>query len=331
MKHAFTKVAWIAFAKNWLRNALLYLASGYVLFFASERVFWSTFRIGDHLGELALTWLAYSVTACVFVNVVSRFRATTAATVFLAGALYGWLTEGALVGTLYGTEDSAPFPLSLVWTGLSWHALISVLVCWHFIGRALREAKPWKSLAWAAALGVYWGLWAPFLWRENPPEVAPVGLFAAHAFVCTALLMFSHAAVLRFPVASIRPGWPGLIFSLLVLGVFYSAQVKSLGLRPLLLLPLLSGTILGLLWWARRRTATASTGAEATFVNFRNLLALLVAPAVAVALYAGQLALEVKGIAPIHFYRAGGILAVGLLGWAVYRVARPPRDHDPSG
>lgn len=316
--------------KGWIRNGAVYLATGYVLFFISERIFWSTFRTGDHLGELAVTWLAYSVIACVFVNVVVRFQVTTAATAALAGALYGWLTEGTLVGTLYGTESSAPFPMSLVWTGLSWHALISVLVGWHFLGNALKKPRPWQALGWSLLLGLYWGAWAPFLWRENPPQIASVGDFATHALLCTLPWMLCHALLLRIPTHSVRPGWIGLGFSLLVLAVFYGAQVKTLGLRPLIILPALTGLILGLLAGTRsKRVVPLDTGSGPPR-PLLPVLTLLATPVAAVTLYAVQRSLRVDGIAPIHFYNAGGTLAVGVIAWAVYAVTRSPHPPAPS-
>jgi hypothetical protein len=314
--------------KGWIRNGAVYLATGYLLFFVSERIFWSTFRTGDHWGELAITWLVYSVIACVFLNVVVRFRVNTTASAALAGALYGWLTEGTLVGTLYGTESSAPFPMSLVWTGLSWHALISVLVGWHFLGRALQKPRPWQALGWALFLGIYWGAWAPFLWRENPPQVASVVDFATHALLCTLPWILSHALLLRIPTHSFRPGRIGLGFSLLVLAVFYGAQVRTLGLRPLIVLPALTGLILALLGGSRSKRAAPLETGECQPHPWPPLLTLLATPVAAVTLYAVQRSLHVDGIAPIHFYNAGGLLAVGVIAWAVYAVTRSP--HPPA-
>jgi hypothetical protein len=82
-----------------------------------------------------VTWLAYSTLAYLFLATVRLFRADDVWSVYLAGAVYGWLTEGGLIHTLYGTEESAPFPISLIITGVSWHALISVLVGWYAHGQ----------------------------------------------------------------------------------------------------------------------------------------------------------------------------------------------------
>src|SRR5215218_2313212 len=56
--------------RRFVSNTLLALATGYVLFFFSERLFWGVFKPGDNVGELAVTWLAYSVVAYLFLSVV---------------------------------------------------------------------------------------------------------------------------------------------------------------------------------------------------------------------------------------------------------------------
>ena len=150
-----------------LNNTLLALATGYVLFFFSERLFWSAFKSGDSVAELAVTWAAYCVVAHLFLSLVTWLRAYSADRVFLAGAVFGWLVEGTLVGTLYGTESSAPFPLSLLVTAVSWHALISVWVGWHFLRRSLQAGSVSKVVGWSIGLGLFWGTWATFLWRET--------------------------------------------------------------------------------------------------------------------------------------------------------------------
>ena len=103
---------------SWIRrftgNLVCALATGYILFAFSERMFWTVWRPGDRLAELIITWLAYSVAAYLFLAAVSSFRANDVWSVFLAGALYGWIVEGGLIHTLYGTEPSAPFPVSRV-------------------------------------------------------------------------------------------------------------------------------------------------------------------------------------------------------------------------
>ena len=107
-----------------LRKAAVVLASGYILFFLSERVFWSFWRPGDNPAEFLITWLAYSLIGWIYLDLVRRFRVAKFPAVFLCGAVYGWVAEGIVVDTMYG-DPTNPFPLSLSWTGLAWHALLT--------------------------------------------------------------------------------------------------------------------------------------------------------------------------------------------------------------
>lgn len=318
---------------QFVRNTTLALATGYVLFFFSERVFWSAFRPGDHAGELAVTWLAYSVIAYPFLSVVRRFRATSAPGVYLAGAFFGWLTEGTLVGTLYGTESSAPFPLSLLVTGVSWHALISVWVGWHFLRRALRHATPWHALGWSAALGVFWGTWATFLWRESPPVVVPVGAFASHAFVVAALLVVAYGLIDRFGADSFRPRPFGLCVSVLLLGVFYVQQVRVLGVRPLVVLPAVLGLAALALWRASLHPSVPPQATTTPPLRRVNLLAPLVMPVAATAVYATLLEVPWWSRVPVPvivFYGLTAPLSAAVLLWALVRSFRRCRSAPPA-
>jgi uncharacterized membrane protein len=96
----------------------------------------------------------------------------------------------------------------------------------------------------------------------------------------------------------------------------------------------LVGFILLLLWRSSRRSRAQTVAAGAVRqLSFRNIPILLVIPTVATATYAAQLAAGVKGIAPIHFYRAGGWISVAILAWAVYRILQPsttPQHHNET-
>src|SRR5688572_23624316 len=242
--------------RRFFLNLGVNLSAGFLLFFFSERLFWTVFKPGDRVMDLVITWLAYSVLACVFLNILKRSNAGELPRVALAGAVYGWLAEGALVGTLYGTESSAPFPLSIVQTGLSWHMLISVVVGWHFLMGAVREGFFVKTAVISAGVGLFWAAWAPFQWRETPPVVISIGAFAAHGAINGVLLAMVCGFLSGDAWNRYKPGWFGLGVSILFLAVFYSAQVKALGFRPLILLPLLVGGVLGLLWWTRGKSGS---------------------------------------------------------------------------
>jgi hypothetical protein len=92
-------------------NLQVNLAAGFLLFFFSERLFWTVFKPGDQIVDLVITWLAYSVLGCVFLNILKRCGGSELPRVALAGAVYGWLAQGALVGTLLSKSRRLAFDL----------------------------------------------------------------------------------------------------------------------------------------------------------------------------------------------------------------------------
>lgn len=305
------------------RNLLLALLNGFVLFFFSERLFWSVWRPGDSIPDLVVTWLAYSTLAYLFLAMVWFFRVNHVWALYLAGAIYGWLTEGGLIHTLYGTEASAPLPLSLSITGLSWHALITVLVGWYATARALTASRPaWTAIV-AGGIGLFWGCWATFLWRESPPVVTPVAQFFAYAAAMTLMLAGAWWLNFRVGLVRFRPGWTGTILCVAVLGAFYVQHVLRLGWRPLVVLPAVLLTALVPLWRHRQR----QPGDVAILVDRlvpSNLPWLAWMPIVATAVYAAAqpLGLGQVPVASIVYYGITGPAGVLLLGVAVIRCVR---------
>ncbi len=139
------------------------LGLGAVSWAWSEVGFWAQFRSEDGVGGWVLTWLTYSLAAGVAARALARFPARTAAAVVVAGAFYGWLVEGAVAATLYTS-----LPFSLVWTGVAWHAVLTVWGGWWALPRALRRGGG-VAAASCAVLGVAWGLWS-VAWWGGPPH-----------------------------------------------------------------------------------------------------------------------------------------------------------------
>lgn len=309
--------------KRATHNLLLALVNGFILVFFSERLFWSVWRPGDALPDQVITWLAYSALAYVFLATVWFFRANDIWSFYLAGAIYGWLTEGGLIHTLYGTEESAPFPISLCITGLSWHALLSVLVGWYATARALTSSRSrWVALL-STGIGMFWGGWSTFLWKENPPIVTPVASFFAYAFGLTAILAGAWWLNFRAGVVRFRPGWAGTLFSLCLIGAFYVQHVRRLGWLPLVVLPSVMCLALVPLWRHRRSQSGGKpiTGDRVVPVN---LLGLALMPVVATAVYAAArpLGLDQLPVASIVYYWITGPAGFGVLVVAVIQCAR---------
>ena len=316
-----------------MRQLGLALTTGYVLVFFSERLFWSTFRPGDSLVDYLVTWLAYSVLAYLLLATVSVFRVRHVYAVFVAGAVYGWLVEGGIAATLYGTEASAPFPLCLLCTAVSWHAPISVLVGWYLARRVLDRNDGWRTLALATGIGLFWGWWAPFLWAETPPVVTPIASFLASACAMTALLVLSYWASERLGRRGFRPTWLGLTVCVAVVGLFYVQHMIALGVGRVVILPLL--LVAGCAVLMRYLTACAPpepTTPAPSACTARNYLALMATPVVATGAYSVAM-LVGPGAAKVHvaIWWASIVLGGALLAWSATMILISPARKTRCG
>ena len=262
------------------------LTTGYILFFYSERVFWSFLRPGDKLADLVLGWLIYSVLAWVFLLLVRLFRIAAFPALFLAGAVFGWLDEGVVVDTLYGSATN-PFPTSISFTGLAWHALISVVIGWYWQGRVLTAAKPSRITAFSVAVGVGWGLWAAWWPAELGRVNTSLAAFAAHTGACSVLFILSWA-VLGFGRSDwFRPSkWEMPVLCGIVVLFFLGVRLPATPRSALILPPLLLACASGL---NRNRVHEQKPDLVDTFVgNIQPLscLLLLLMPVTAIAVYA---------------------------------------------
>ena len=106
-----------------IKNIFLVLSTGYIFVYFSEHLFWARIRPEDSLKNWTSAWMAYSLMAFVFLAIVSHFNIKNIWALFLAGAVFGWLAEGVVVQTTYEM-----LPLSISFTGLAWHALLTVWI-----------------------------------------------------------------------------------------------------------------------------------------------------------------------------------------------------------
>ena len=299
------------------------LATGYILFFFSERVFWSFWRTGDNLGDFLLTWFVYSLLGWVFLLVVRQFRVASFAPLFLAGAVFGWLGEGLVVDTLYGGAEN-PFPLSVSFTGLAWHALLSVGVGWYWFGRALADERPARIILVSIVTGVGWGLWAVW-WPSEMGVRAGMSVrgFAAHALTCTMPLLASWALL-----GMARPEWfrPGLaekvVLSGLVLLFFLGVRVPATPRSAIVLPPLLLLCAVGLRRNARIEGRPDLLDDILGRVRLRHVPILLLMPAAAILTYAPFHLLDLRVPTNVILYVVTMPLGFWLLIQSVWRIFR---------
>ena len=269
-----------------LRKAAVVLANGYILFFFSERVFWSFWRLGDSLRDFVITWLVYCLLGWLFLDLVRRYRVASFAPLFLCGAVFGWVGEGVVVDTLYGNATN-PFPLSISFTGLAWHALLSVGVGWYVLGKALTDEKPTRTAVISLAVGVGWGLWAVWWPTELPGSVdTSVWGFARHALVCSVPFLLSWLVI-----GWARPAWfqgsrlATVVLWVLVAVLFLAARVPSRPYAALILPPLLA-----VCWAGLRHNASTEQRPDVLDgllgrVHARNVLTVVLMPLAAIVVY----------------------------------------------
>jgi hypothetical protein len=212
--------------------------------------------------------------------------------------------------------------------------LLSVVVGWFGMGRAL-EAKGWQPIAFlSGGAGVFWGLWATFQWNETPPVITPTPQFFAHAVAHVVLLILAWWGAMR--LASFRPGPVGLGLSAVVLGTFYVQHVLRLGVLPLVVLPSVLALALVPLWRHRLRPAAAAAVAGAKPAMSRLSL-LLIIPVVATATYrlAMVMGADQVPISTILYYWTTAPLGAVLFLVAVVKCARrgslEPEHDDRAG
>jgi hypothetical protein len=306
-----------------LRSLACTLSTGYILFAFSERLFWTVSKEGDSLADLAITWLAYSAIAYLFLATAFWARAGDFWSMFLAGAVYGWLVEGGLIDTLYGTQPSAPFPVSISITGLSWHALISVMVGWWATGRALIASRP-SGLIWISlAVGVFWGVWAMFPRRETPPIITPVPEFFLNAAILTLGLMAAWWLSFRASIRDFRPRWFGLAICTLLVALFYVQQVQTLGVLPLVVLPSLLSVALAMLYRHRQRIGRPVQAFAGDFRPSRlMILGLIPIAATIVYAIAAAAGLDRFPVSTIVYYYLTGPTGIVLLVLAIVVILR---------
>jgi hypothetical protein len=264
-------------SRRGLLNVVYALFTGYLLCYYSEWMFWAGRRLDTNPLEHIPTWLAYSFLAYLFLLTVRYFRVRSVWAMFLAGAVYGWLGEGVLVQTMY---DS--FPLNISVTGLSWHALISVLGGWYFMRKWLRSSTR-NTLLGSIGLGLYYGFWSSGWWVESPVN-DPLTQFLYNMTLGIPLVV-AYAGLARIGDNSFSPTKFSMacVFTIsLVYFVFITILTQPLAL---LIFPPVMGIVLFTLYQNRKREPSEVKPSPQQVPAYRFLM-LLVMPLTMSAVYA---------------------------------------------
>ncbi|HRO91694.1 MAG TPA: hypothetical protein PLC06_14445 [Promineifilum sp.] len=303
------------------------LLSAAVLIVFSEKMFW--YVTGYSFLDLLI---GYFFPAFILLWVIDAFRVRRLAPLFLAGAVFGFLAEGMLVGTIY---EGGPLNwFSVSYTPLAWHAPLSVVFGWYALRRWLVAGRPRAMALGCAAVGLFWGLWAMAWWLpENATDPVllaqgarlgqwPVGEFALHAFTFSGVLAVALWLLGRGGWSSFRPSKVEVAVVVAGLLVFFVAGVLlAVPWAPLKLLPLLGVTLLALYVNKRKEPPGSLLADVAGPVQLARLPLLLVMPAVAVAVYALGVVLAVPVEVIYGITAVGGVMGTAVLGALVFLAA----------
>lgn len=296
-------------------------ACGFIGYTWSERVFWSVWMPTELWLEPAIVWLAYSAISCIFLFLWLQLQPSHWTTVLFTGAVYGWLVEGGLVSTLYGTQPSAPFPASLVITGLSWHAILTIGVGFWGLAIAMQRPSRWPIFWLATLVGIFWGLWGMFPWAEDPPiQKAPTEFFV-HSLLCCVGLVVAWSALRWLDIrGKLQPNKTVLGLSIAFISIFYAAHAAILGPIVLLLPLLLVVAVLSGRRAARRQGCTSAAPVFAQ-LQHKNILCLLWIPFAATLAYVivGSVGGAQWQIPALVYYWTTGPLATLAMAMAIYK------------
>ncbi len=308
---------------NTWKRVLAAAAAGYILMFFSEFLFINgqemlDLGLVDLVARLGETYLAYFAEAYLLLALLDRFKVGSPAAFFLAGAAYGWLLEGVVNPTMYDW-----FPFQIPFTGLSWHALIDVMIGLYLMRLVLRQNRPGRTLLLTVALGLFWGYWAIWPLPAGKP-VSSAGGFALFALLAALPLVPAYVLLGGLGMTTFRaPRWSLALIGLAHLGLFLTNVLPQKPLALFVLPPLLL-----VVWLALRRSRRMVRGPTifeslAGRVRLWNAALLLVVPLTAMVSYGALLSLRIPIPTNIHGFLATSILGVLFFFGALAKFLRP--------
>ncbi len=204
---------------------------------------------------------------------LSYFNVRTLSGLFLAGALFGWATEGLTIPVIY--QD---MPVSFVFPSIGWHALIDVLVGWYLVRLGMRRLGPFGNGVMFIALGIAWGFWATWFWGagEGMAPLTPND-FVLLAVVSSGFWLLGMGLSNRFGAMAFKASrWEVAFIIVVALGLSGMVAYPYLPLS-LAIVPLVGLSILAM--WRGRTFGGGQTVlqrlAEKPVPNWTYLLALL--------------------------------------------------------
>lgn len=268
---------------NFLKRLLLVLSFGFILYFFSERVFWSFWKPDETFMGTVLGVIFYSLVAYAIILIISYFKVKNIYSIFITGAIFGWLDEGLLTTTLYGIEGG-PFPASISWTGLAWHALITFTLGFYLINLYVNKNQKIKLVLLSIFMGLFWSLWSIFWKSEDPSLNVTLWNFLIHAFVSSFLLIISFIYFNKSINKEFNPRLAEKIIIPLLLVIYFITVTYPANPTSLIILPILL-VLSFLILYKNKKMESNSMFTNKARNNQFNYIILIIIPIVASASY----------------------------------------------
>ncbi len=168
---------------GFLKRIFMTLSLGLILFVYSEEIFWAFPRTDFSVEEKILTWLVYCIPTYFLAWAMFSLKPRRRLSIFVLGSMFGWFIEGIIAHTMY--EE---LPLSISFTGMAWHGLISVLLGFMTFQNAIRADKMKSLVTLSFFIGIFWGTWAIW-WKMELGYLADVTIFFGYSVILTILLV----------------------------------------------------------------------------------------------------------------------------------------------
>jgi hypothetical protein len=282
----------------------------------SESIFWAQPEqaYGDPLGLLA-TFVAYGVVVVAVVGLLERVAPSTWLGVFVGGAVLGWIVEGIVVTTTYEA-----LPLSISFTALAWHALISVAWAWVLLPRWLTWRV--RGLARMIVCGGLWGAWGAWQAADSG-EQASVASFAWYAGVAGAVLAACLVGWLRWRSGRLV-GYVALVVALGLIGVVAVIRLVQIPWAALVLGPLLTIAVWTMRRLPREASIVISEPAPTTTAVVAGIGMMVITAIGAYALTRGTAVIDGYGPAVYIVTTGAGFVLLGRAVWLAARRSAVP-------
>ncbi|MBK1703181.1 hypothetical protein CKO40_01095 [Halochromatium glycolicum] len=220
-------------------------------------------ELGDFLAFAVEMTLWYTIFTAWFTLSVAQFKASSFRSVFLAGCLFGWATEGILVPEMYSS-----LPGSLIWPSVGWHVLVVILLGWWLVRRVLLMNRASLTALLAVGLGLFWGIWATWFWVDGTYDRLSPTQFGLFSFRATLLCTLGYVLIDRYGGTTYQPSRLEIWFFVAV-----SVLLWALMMYPLTPLQLALPVVAGIVLHALSRNRLLENGAD-LFSHFSGQTAL---------------------------------------------------------